>query len=81
MSATFTRRIKIMNEISALMTWLPAVSAGCGALAGGVGVYVAIKVDVAYAKYQAEKALEMARMAHDSAYDAHRRIDQVLGRS
>lgn len=50
-----------------LDTLLPAVLSAFG---GGMGVYVAMRVDIA-------RVGLLAKLAHDSAETAHRRIDRI----
>lgn len=50
-----------------LDTLLPAVLSAFG---GGMGVYVAMRVDLA-------RVGLLAKLAHDSAETAHRRIDRI----
>ena len=42
-----------------------------GALSGGIGVYIAIRIQV-------DRAMSLATSAHDNANRAHSRIDNLL---
>ena len=63
-----------------MMEWsslLPAVLSLLGAICGGIGTYIAIRVDLAVQKTRVDYIERAAEAAHELAGDAHDRINKL----